>query len=252
MSPELFDPEAFGLQDNRPTKHSDCYAFGMVIYEVLSGQAPFSQYKKHLVVARVLGGERPRRPQGMEGIWFTDDIWKIVERCWRPIPDDRPGIGDVLQCLEMVSGTWTPPQMLAGPPTANLPTHNAGWGGEGTTDEGELYPALDLSEGALACLTSGATSQGELAPFIEAIFSGSGATDMFGYLRDNYLRDNDAQSFVNIISWVRLSSSTPGSWLLNIAADLSNLNRICRTSTLRQKSEGNAWSCCTRHALATL
>ena len=37
MSPELMDPERFGmpeLEDNRPTRQSDCYALGMVIYEV--------------------------------------------------------------------------------------------------------------------------------------------------------------------------------------------------------------------------
>ena len=34
MSPELIDPEQFGVKGNRPTKMSDSYAFGMVIYEV--------------------------------------------------------------------------------------------------------------------------------------------------------------------------------------------------------------------------
>ena len=34
MSPELLNPEAFGLDDRRPTKESDCYALGMVVYEV--------------------------------------------------------------------------------------------------------------------------------------------------------------------------------------------------------------------------
>ena len=34
MSPELHDPEQFGITDDRPTKQSDCYAFGMVLYEV--------------------------------------------------------------------------------------------------------------------------------------------------------------------------------------------------------------------------
>ena len=37
MSPELLDPERFGMpesEENRPTKQSDCYALGMVIYEV--------------------------------------------------------------------------------------------------------------------------------------------------------------------------------------------------------------------------
>jgi hypothetical protein len=37
MSPELLDPELFGIpqsEGDRPTKQSDCYALGMVIYEV--------------------------------------------------------------------------------------------------------------------------------------------------------------------------------------------------------------------------
>lgn len=34
MSPELFDPREFGLPRVRPAKESDCYALGMVIYEV--------------------------------------------------------------------------------------------------------------------------------------------------------------------------------------------------------------------------
>ena len=33
-SPELLDAERFGAEGDRPTKESDCYAFGMVIYEV--------------------------------------------------------------------------------------------------------------------------------------------------------------------------------------------------------------------------
>ena len=34
MSPELLMPEQFGFSETRPTKQSDCYALGMVIYEV--------------------------------------------------------------------------------------------------------------------------------------------------------------------------------------------------------------------------
>jgi len=37
MSPELLDPERFRIpesEDDRPTRQSDCYALGMVIYEV--------------------------------------------------------------------------------------------------------------------------------------------------------------------------------------------------------------------------
>ena len=38
MSPELLEPSRFG-SDGRPTRESDCYALGMVIYEV-SGLQP--------------------------------------------------------------------------------------------------------------------------------------------------------------------------------------------------------------------
>ena len=34
MGPELFDPKQFNLPRARLTKESDCYALGMVIYEV--------------------------------------------------------------------------------------------------------------------------------------------------------------------------------------------------------------------------
>ena len=36
MGPELFHPERFGLPKFCLTKESDCYAFGMVVYEVSS------------------------------------------------------------------------------------------------------------------------------------------------------------------------------------------------------------------------
>jgi hypothetical protein len=34
MSPELLDPDRFGISNSQPTKRSDCYALGMVVYEV--------------------------------------------------------------------------------------------------------------------------------------------------------------------------------------------------------------------------
>jgi hypothetical protein len=120
MSPELFCPEKFGLEDGRRTKRSDCYALGMVIYEVLSGQVPFPSCGVYAVVVKVTGGERPGRPGGAEGIWFADTIWEILERCWTPKPDDRPMTEDVLRCLEVVSRAWMPlSQTVANPPAWN-------------------------------------------------------------------------------------------------------------------------------------
>ena len=138
MSPEFFDPGKFKLKDNRPTKHSDCYALGMVIYEVLSGRVPFSRHHGLAIIGRIIEGERPRRPRGEEVVWFTDDIWSILERCWKPTPGDRPSIKDVLRCLENVSMFWTPPtpQTIVGPPTTNSPIRSSDPSSEESTDEG--------------------------------------------------------------------------------------------------------------------
>ena len=108
MSPELLVPDNFGLKESRPTKASDCYALGMVVYEVLSGQTPFIQYSNLAIVWRILEGERPNRPQGEQGVWFTDDIWGIMERCWRPQPSDRISAKTVLLGLEGNSSLLKP------------------------------------------------------------------------------------------------------------------------------------------------
>ena len=108
MSPELFDPDRFGFQNSRRTKQSDCYALGMVILEVLSGQTPFPSCVDMVVTRKVTEGERPGRPQGAKGVWFPDDLWGMLEHCWSPQPGDRPDLEAVLGCLERVSTVWQP------------------------------------------------------------------------------------------------------------------------------------------------
>ena len=100
MSPELLDPESFGLTDGRPTKESDCYALGMVAYEVLSGQAPFAPNTSLVVIRMVLEDKRPERPQGVEWKLVTDVVWGILEHCWKPQPSERPSVETVLRSLE--------------------------------------------------------------------------------------------------------------------------------------------------------
>ena len=108
MSPELLDPELFGFKNGRPTKESDCYAFGMVILEVLTGQAPFLPCTGFVVMRKVVDGERPGRPQGPEAVWFTDDLWETLGKCWSPQPKVRPSVEVVLKCLERGSAAWQP------------------------------------------------------------------------------------------------------------------------------------------------
>ena len=103
MSPELLDPGQFGLTESRPTKESDYYALGMVIYEVLRGQAPFTRLRTPSVILRVLNDQRPERPHGKEGALFTDDLWGMLKLCWKHRPDERASAEVILQCLEKTS-----------------------------------------------------------------------------------------------------------------------------------------------------
>ena len=104
-SPEFYHPEKFGFPTRDPTRESDCYALGMVVYEILSGCRPFGADNSFDILRKVLEGERPERPQGEAGNRFNNDIWDVVERCWRTEPKERASARDVLLCLKGDSRT---------------------------------------------------------------------------------------------------------------------------------------------------
>ena len=108
MSPELLDPDRFGMKDGRPTKESDCYALGMVIYEVLSGRVPFPKCSVPVIIRKVMDDERPGRPQGVRGAWFTDDLWEMLKCCWKAQPCERLGLKAILQCVEGITRPLRP------------------------------------------------------------------------------------------------------------------------------------------------
>ena len=100
MSPELINPERFGFEKSCPTKSSDCYALGMVVYETISGNLPFYEHADLAVFVKVLEGKHPTR-----GMRFTNSLWKMLELCWACPPKDRPTIEDVLRNFETGSNS---------------------------------------------------------------------------------------------------------------------------------------------------
>ena len=104
MSLELLNPERFGFLDSRPTEESDCYALGMVALEVLSGRAPFIACRDAIIMRKVTEGTHTERP---EEAWFTDKVWRTLERCWAPKLLSCLRVEVMFRCLEEASPSWT-------------------------------------------------------------------------------------------------------------------------------------------------
>jgi hypothetical protein len=74
---------------------------------VLTGTSPFAgRGKTELACKVVLHGERPQRPRVSEKLGFTDDVWEVLQRCWKKEPLARPSIDDVSACLKQAAETW--------------------------------------------------------------------------------------------------------------------------------------------------
>ena len=127
MSPELLDPDKFGADGDRPTKQSDSYALGMVVYEVsadgtvlvfgafgltmtrevLSGKSPYWGVTNQVaVIYAIVEGYRPRKPDGANSLGFTDELWKTIQRCWLADPNARPDVKAILSQLNHATWSW--------------------------------------------------------------------------------------------------------------------------------------------------
>ena len=130
MSPELLVPDQFNVpqsEGDRPTRQSDCYALGMVIYEVgvrasglvlsdsqpgvlqvLCGIHPFYEIEagNSLVMSAIIDGKRPERPESAARLGFNDELWATVERCWKPNRHERPAVEEILSCLNDATAFW--------------------------------------------------------------------------------------------------------------------------------------------------
>jgi len=90
----LASPEDDLLQQ---TKMSDMWAFGMVIYELLSGQIPYFEKKADArVILAICSGEIPTRPiTDRRFASLSDVLWRICCYCWRRNPEKRPTADDI-------------------------------------------------------------------------------------------------------------------------------------------------------------
>ncbi|KAG0566038.1 hypothetical protein KC19_7G033300 [Ceratodon purpureus] len=74
---------------------SDIYSFGMVCFEILSGEVPFQcEGTPRDVKKKVLEGLRPKLPD-----YCPPMLKDLIEKCWSKDPMERPTIGDACSHL---------------------------------------------------------------------------------------------------------------------------------------------------------
>ena len=95
MAPEL-------LQSNIFTEKGDVYAYGMIVFEVLTGELPWSGINQMQIMMQVcVQKERPPVP-----VSAPSDLVALMERCWAHEPDARPTFAKVK--AELRGGPGTP------------------------------------------------------------------------------------------------------------------------------------------------
>ncbi|KAF9643492.1 kinase-like protein [Thelephora ganbajun] len=95
MSPEIMWPEQFNIKDGRPTKESDVYSLGILIYEVVCGHRPFPELNELAAVNEFQQGKYPPWP----AVGLTDPLWKTLQSCWWREREMRPSANTVLKRL---------------------------------------------------------------------------------------------------------------------------------------------------------
>lgn len=67
-------------------------------------KCPFGDLRDSAVILNVVSrGERPGRPTGADEKPMSDDLWALVEDCWKDIRKGRPGMMQVLNRIEAMT-----------------------------------------------------------------------------------------------------------------------------------------------------
>ncbi|KAH7916777.1 kinase-like domain-containing protein [Hygrophoropsis aurantiaca] len=91
-------PEFFSSDSSRtpnPTKESDIYSFGSIMYQVLSGKIPYYNIPLESQVLLALHrGEKPKRKHSIPRI-----SWQFITDCWGD-PGLRPNAANAVEHVE--------------------------------------------------------------------------------------------------------------------------------------------------------
>ena len=122
-TPEYMAPEQ--IQDGEVTEKTDIYAFGIVLYEMLSGEVPFNARTPAAVLTKHLQ-ERPR-PLGERRHGSPPELERLVMQTLEKKPEDRPS--DMSEVVKKLHGVRLTTESPAGSVTVAVPRGESasGW-----------------------------------------------------------------------------------------------------------------------------
>ncbi|KAK6966788.1 kinase domain-containing protein [Favolaschia claudopus] len=104
-APELF------RETGVKTFASDIYAFGCVVYEIITGAIPFRELSNDMnIMFRVLDGKRPEQLPSCTGSPALDSVWELLQMCWDGEQQKRPKADEIIKRLSQapITAATTP------------------------------------------------------------------------------------------------------------------------------------------------
>uniref|UniRef100_A0AAF5Q501 Mitogen-activated protein kinase kinase kinase n=1 Tax=Wuchereria bancrofti TaxID=6293 RepID=A0AAF5Q501_WUCBA len=91
MAPEI-------IAGSSPSKQSDIYSFGIVLWEIITRMRPYSDCKSaEEILWSVYAGLRPPHIQDI-----PTKLMQMIERCWQKLPEERPSIKEIRKVLAIL------------------------------------------------------------------------------------------------------------------------------------------------------
>lgn len=139
MAPEVLDAKEQGYD-----LKGDIFSFGMIIYELLALQTPYSELESSFdISSKILAGERPKLP-ALPPEYFPFVNLHLL--CTSKAPEDRPTAFELKEIVSRLPTTKEAAEMyLAGQPYRELSSHLAGKSPRGTRFAGSRTNGLDSS-----------------------------------------------------------------------------------------------------------